>query len=163
VGLAVLLGLLAIPADGPGPSDPSGSRASDPSGVREGIADAPASAPRAADPAPATEASAAVAASGAPPPTVPSPGGAADLEGRPTVPAEAEVLAAVAPPAPVTVHINVRPFATVFIDGRELGQTPLANVPLAPGPHELRAVLPDGRELVRRIQVDASTRAIALP
>ena len=39
--------------------------------------------------------------------------------------------------------------------------TPLANVPLRPGPHTFRAHLPDGRVLERTVEIDASHRHVA--
>jgi hypothetical protein len=40
------------------------------------------------------------------------------------------------------------------IDGREVGVTPIGNVPVQPGPHRLRAHLADGRVIEREIVVD---------
>ncbi|MCC6640587.1 MAG: hypothetical protein IT386_05405, partial [Deltaproteobacteria bacterium] len=48
------------------------------------------------------------------------------------------------PAAPVSVAVNARPWATIEIDGREVGETPLAGIALAPGPHVFRARLSDG-------------------
>lgn len=36
-----------------------------------------------------------------------------------------------------TVHLNATPWAEVWIDGRRAGETPLGNVPLTVGPHEI--------------------------
>lgn len=51
------------------------------------------------------------------------------------------------PPATATVvsvAINATPWAIIEIDGRELGETPLAGVPIEMGPHSFRAHMPDG-------------------
>ena len=77
-------------------------------------------------------------------------------------PAPAEV------PAPskavwVTVNINAEPWANVWIDGREFGDTPLADVPLAMGEHRFRAVFEDGKILERTIDIDRERRFISFP
>jgi hypothetical protein len=36
-----------------------------------------------------------------------------------------------------TININAAPWADVFIDGKSVGQTPIGNLPLAIGPHEV--------------------------
>ncbi len=36
-----------------------------------------------------------------------------------------------------TININAAPWADVFIDGKTVGQTPIGNLPLAIGPHEV--------------------------
>lgn len=64
------------------------------------------------------------------------------------------------PPAPVDVHINATPWATISVDGTELGETPLAGVPLTPGPHRFVARMPDGRRIERTIEVGASQRHV---
>ncbi len=71
---------------------------------------------------------------------------------------------AVSPPAPapapappvaalVAVSINATPWAIVQVDGRELGETPLAGVRLAPGPHVFTARMPDGSTREQRIEI----------
>jgi hypothetical protein len=61
----------------------------------------------------------------------------------------------VAPPAPILVSVNSRPWAHVEIDGRSVGTTPLGDLPLAPGAHHFRLRLADGRTIERRVRVDA--------
>jgi hypothetical protein len=41
----------------------------------------------------------------------------------------------------------------IEVDGRELGETPLAGVPLAPGVHLFRARMPDGTTRERAIEI----------
>jgi hypothetical protein len=36
-----------------------------------------------------------------------------------------------------TININASPWAEVFIDGRRAGETPIGNLPLTIGPHEV--------------------------
>jgi hypothetical protein len=61
----------------------------------------------------------------------------------------------------VTVNINADPWANIWIDGRELGDTPLADVPLAMGEHRFRAVFKDGRVVERTIDIDREQRFIS--
>jgi PEGA domain len=65
-------------------------------------------------------------------------------------------------PRPVDVHVNARPWAHVWIDGIDLGATPLRHT-LAPGRHRLAAEFPNGRRVEREIEVDARRRFVALP
>jgi len=62
------------------------------------------------------------------------------------------------PPAPerISVSINATPWATIEVDGEEIGVTPMAGVLLAPGDHEFRVRMPDGtvREEIVRIAPD---------
>jgi hypothetical protein len=64
---------------------------------------------------------------------------------------------AVARPRPkaVPVNLNARPYAEIEVDGTAIGPTPIANHPLAPGWHDVRAVFPDGRVSEQRIRVDS--------
>ncbi len=69
-----------------------------------------------------------------------------------------------APPAPVgplAVQINATPWANVEVDGIDLGETPLANVPLFAGEHAFRVRMPDGRVIERTIEIDAERRFLS--
>lgn len=69
----------------------------------------------------------------------------------------------VAAPTPsVRVHINATPWAEVTIDGQELGVTPLGNVELTVGTHQLQARMPDGSQVEREIFVDEGRRHIVV-
>ncbi|MGH0035521.1 MAG: AAA family ATPase [Myxococcota bacterium] len=72
--------------------------------------------------------------------------------------AAAEPVAVAAPPAPVLVGVNARPWATIWLDGRELGETPLAEIPVRPGTHRFAAVMPDGRRIERTVEISAENR-----
>jgi hypothetical protein len=61
------------------------------------------------------------------------------------------------------VNLNAYPWARIEIDGIEVGETPLAGVPLRPGPHAFRAHLPDGRTVERTVEIDAENRHVAFP
>jgi AAA domain len=57
------------------------------------------------------------------------------------------------PPTPGSrLSVNASPWAEIEIDGRRVGQTPLGELPLAPGPHRVTARLPDGRVVERSIE-----------
>jgi MSHA biogenesis protein MshM len=67
-----------------------------------------------------------------------------------------------APPADaLAVNVNASPWARVEIDGVDVGETPLAGIPLRPGPHAFRAELPDGRIVERTVEIDADHRHVA--
>jgi hypothetical protein len=55
----------------------------------------------------------------------------------------------------VPVNLNAYPWAEIEVDGVALGPTPIADWPLAPGRHQLRASFPDGRVVERTLRVDA--------
>ena len=86
--------------------------------------------------------------------------------GSPVVSAEREEPAAVEllpelEAAPLLVNVNAFPWARIRVDGRDLGTTPLGNVPLAPGPHRFEAKLADGRELHRVVTVGPEQRLVS--
>ncbi len=68
-----------------------------------------------------------------------------------------------APAVAVPVHINAFPWARVHLDGRYVGVTPLANLAVAPGEHELIATFPDGREMIKRIDAQAPGASVSFP
>jgi hypothetical protein len=59
---------------------------------------------------------------------------------------------------PIPVHINATPWATIEVDGVELGETPIARAPLTPGSHIFHARMPDGRVIERTVQINSETR-----
>jgi len=64
-----------------------------------------------------------------------------------------------APAASGWLNVESTPPARIFVDGIELGTTPLVDRPLQPGRHELRAVLSDGRTKTLAIDVPAGSAA----
>ncbi len=62
---------------------------------------------------------------------------------------------------PGTFSIESTPYATVYVDGHELGITPLVHKQLPAGHHKLRAVLPDGR--TKNLDVDVPAGKSAKP
>ena len=77
----------------------------------------------------------------------------------PPPPAPAPVAAA----PPVRVHVNSRPWARIFVDGRELGVTPLGNVPIDSGWRRFRAELADGRVVERDVHVESADQKVTFP
>ncbi|MBW2542896.1 MAG: AAA family ATPase [Deltaproteobacteria bacterium] len=65
------------------------------------------------------------------------------------------------PPELFAVQINATPWATVEVDGIDLGATPLANIPLFGGEHSFRVKMPDGRIIDRIVEIDADKRFIS--
>ncbi|HBZ68823.1 MAG TPA: hypothetical protein DEP35_03365 [Deltaproteobacteria bacterium] len=86
----------------------------------------------------------------------PLPSGSAEPEASKT-PAH---LAAEVPVAPIPVHINATPWATIEVDGVDVGETPIAGVPLVPGNHVFKARMPDGRVVEKTVQIGAGTRYV---
>jgi hypothetical protein len=76
-------------------------------------------------------------------------------------PAEEMPVAALAPLA--SVSLNARPWARIEVDGRDVGITPLADLPLAPGRHRFRAHLPGGVVVERLERVGASGLHLSFP
>jgi hypothetical protein len=66
-------------------------------------------------------------------------------------------------PRPIPVSLNARPWARIEVDGRDVGVTPLADLPIAPGLHRFRAHFPDGRVIERAVRVDANRDHIRFP
>jgi hypothetical protein len=67
-----------------------------------------------------------------------------------------------AAPPTILVSVNVKPWATIAIDGVDMGETPLADIPLTEGPHRFRARLPDDRVIERTEMIDAAHARIEL-
>ncbi|HVP29980.1 MAG TPA: AAA family ATPase [Myxococcota bacterium] len=135
------------------------------------------SAPTAAAPSPRSTADVPSAPASAPPPTPAAESRSPAPAEIPAAPKEIALAPApsASPPAPaaepapeptptpiepVRVNINATPWATIQVDGIDLGETPLANVPLVPGPHRFVARMPDGRSVERTVQVDEKNRHI---
>jgi type II secretory pathway predicted ATPase ExeA len=91
---------------------------------------------------------------------------AAPLPAVSTAPVTAPVEAPAAPPAAedlVGVQINAEPWATIRVDGQEVGVTPLAGIRLTRGPHRFEAVFPDGRTETRVVEIDDARRFLVFP
>jgi hypothetical protein len=58
-----------------------------------------------------------------------------------------------APAARVAVSINATPWAVIEVDGRDLGETPLAGIPLEAGVHLFKARMPDGTIRERAVEI----------
>ena len=77
-------------------------------------------------------------------------------------PTTAEALPALPVPSPAATPtpepagallVVVRPWADVSVDGVPIGQTPLKEVPLEPGPHQVLLTHPDYRPFPRRVSI----------
>ncbi len=82
--------------------------------------------------------------------------------------ARQSVVSASTPPTPAveamgSLHVNADPWAHIRVDGRLVGMTPLADVRVSEGEHEVIAVFPDGRELVKRVRVEAAGTSVSFP
>jgi len=54
------------------------------------------------------------------------------------------------------LNVNARPWADILIDGNSAGQTPLANIQVAAGPHQITFRHPQLGERTKRVIVTAS-------
>jgi hypothetical protein len=57
------------------------------------------------------------------------------------------------------LHVNAQPWANVWVDGEPVGETPLANVKVSVGRHEIRFRHPSFGEQVRQVVVSTSEPA----
>jgi serine/threonine-protein kinase len=64
-------------------------------------------------------------------------------------------------PKPGTFSIDSTPFATIYVDGKRFGLTPLVKKQLPAGPHKIRATLKDGRS--KDITIDVPSGKSAPP
>jgi hypothetical protein len=65
-----------------------------------------------------------------------------------------------------TLRIIVLPWASIEIDGKAVGTTPLSPVQLAPGPHKVRVLNPGFRPLNRTVTIvpgQTATLRVNLP
>jgi len=82
----------------------------------------------------------------------------------PVVPAAAKPPPAVVASAPpVLVSVNASPWAVIAVDGKPVGETPIADLSLSIGAHEFEATLPDGRVLRRTVDVREGNTHVAFP
>ena len=86
---------------------------------------------------------------------------AAPDAGFDAVPAPAPVTHPARPAAAGAFSIDSKPYATIFVDGKPLGVTPIVKRALPAGRHRLRAVLEDGR--ARELAVDVPSGRAAPP
>ena len=56
--------------------------------------------------------------------------------------------------SPGQYSVDSRPYATIFIDGKSYGDTPLFKISLLPGKHRIRAVREDGQVQRFAITID---------
>jgi serine/threonine-protein kinase len=108
--------------------------------------------------APATRADAALPIDAAPAETAVVDAGvdAAAPDAAPVEPAVTPL-----PRKPGLFSVDSTPFATIFVDGKRLGVTPLVKQSLPAVTHRVRAVLADGRE--RTIEIDVPAGKVAKP
>jgi hypothetical protein len=62
-----------------------------------------------------------------------------------------------------TLYINAQPWASISLDGKRIGVTPLSHPEVPLGRHDLEAEFPDGRVIKRVVEVGPGSRFISLP
>jgi hypothetical protein len=75
-------------------------------------------------------------------------------------PAHPENTPRAAVPQHILVKIDSRPRARIWIDGHDVGRTPLARVPLAPGRHHFQVLFADGRKIHRIVEIRHGTHVV---
>jgi hypothetical protein len=60
---------------------------------------------------------------------------------------------------PGWVSIDSDPYATIFIDGKKVGVTPLARIPLGAGAHRVKAVSSQGGEQTFNLSIESGKEA----
>ncbi len=73
---------------------------------------------------------------------------------KPAPPPEPPTRAVAAKQAPGKLSIDARPWATIYLDGKKLGPTPIVGREVAAGDHTIRAVAEDGTEKTLRVRVE---------
>jgi serine/threonine-protein kinase len=61
--------------------------------------------------------------------------------------------------SPGWVSLDSEPYATIYIDGKKVGVTPLARIPLSPGTHRVKAVSSQGGEQIYNVNIESSKEA----
>jgi hypothetical protein len=88
-----------------------------------------------------------------------------------SVPIDPPLAVAVAAPEPspppaiagnlsAPININAYPWARIEIAGRTIGETPIGELRLPRGSHDVRAIFADGSSRVRRVNADGNERFI---
>jgi type II secretory pathway predicted ATPase ExeA len=140
------------PAPAPAPAVEPPVRAPEPR-LEPAIEPAPAPAPPAPAPAPRAE----------PAPVRPPPEPPRTAAAPPPAPTPEPRVAPAPPPTGTRLNVNAIPWAEIEVDGRRVGQTPLGDLPLAPGTHRVTARLPDGRVLERSIEARGGEVYVVFP
>jgi hypothetical protein len=68
-----------------------------------------------------------------------------------------------AAPAGPRLSVNARPWAAISLDGTPVGETPLGELRVTPGPHVVSAKLPDGRVVERTVEARAGDVYLVFP
>jgi hypothetical protein len=58
------------------------------------------------------------------------------------------------------VRVEGSPGARIYVDGGAVGETPLDEISLTPGLHVFRAEFPNGRIMVRAVEISADARVV---
>jgi serine/threonine-protein kinase len=81
------------------------------------------------------------------------------IEAPPVVAAPRPAAPAPRPPRPGFFTVDSRPYATIYVDGKKVGVTPLLRHALPPGTHAVRAVSETGAEQRFRVTIEAGREA----
>ena len=79
------------------------------------------------------------------------------------VPATLEATPPVPPPPGPRLSVNAAPWAEIHLDGKPVGETPLGELSVAPGPHVVTATLPGGRVIERSVEARSGDLYLVFP
>ena len=79
------------------------------------------------------------------------------------VPATLEATPLGPPPPGPRLSVNAAPWAEIHLDGKPVGETPLGELAVAPGPHLVTAKLPDGRVIERSVEARVGDLYLVFP
>jgi len=79
------------------------------------------------------------------------------------VPATLETTPLAPPPPGPRLSVNAAPWAEIHLDGKPVGETPLGELAVAPGPHVVTAKLPDGRVIERSVEAHVGDVYLVFP
>ncbi len=78
--------------------------------------------------------------------------------GKPPTPKDKPPVAAAGEPGTITID-STPVYATIYIDGKRIGETPLIDIKLAPGKHSVRAVSSSGGTKTLSITIESGKKA----
>jgi hypothetical protein len=59
--------------------------------------------------------------------------------------------------------VNAEPWASIEVDGRPVGETPIGEIRVSPGSHRVSARMPDGRVIERSVEARSGDVYVVFP
>jgi len=67
------------------------------------------------------------------------------------------------PPVGPRLSVNAEPWASIEVDGRPVGETPIGEIRVSPGSHRVSARMPDGRVIERSVEARSGDVYLVFP